>query len=184
MIADACLSIEELEEEIRAENDRKYAFYRMLHATDRVLWRLEELNRDGVKELPAGLGARIREALAELPTACLEPLVDGSVQETLDGIFDAQERLFRWRYPDRDDEDVTSFTAADLVAWTDVCRWLDAEGSVSVTKVPPEREAALAVMRERHLVFIRDKTHWRLYADWSARLERLWQELAVGREAG
>ena len=33
-----------------------------------------------------------------------EPLrVDGPVQDTLDSLFEIQERLFRWRYPDWDD---------------------------------------------------------------------------------
>lgn len=101
-IAAAGVAIEELADEIRRENDRRYAFYRMLHATDRVLWRLEELNRDGITKLPADLAARIRPALAELPESCLEALVGGSVQQVLDSVFEVQERLFRWRQPGRD----------------------------------------------------------------------------------
>src|SRR2546429_210085 len=71
MIDETNLAIEELEEEIRRENDRRYAFYRMLNATDRVLWRLEELNRDGVQGIPRGMRKRRREPLTELAPACL-----------------------------------------------------------------------------------------------------------------
>jgi len=95
VIADANLTIEQLEAEAREAMDRRYAFYRMLHATDRILWRLEELNRDGVVVLPSALGAAIRPALAELPESCLEPLAGGTVQAALDSVFDVQEALFR-----------------------------------------------------------------------------------------
>src|SRR5215469_435621 len=108
MIDETNLAIEELEEEIRRENDRRYAFYRMLSATDRVLWRLEELNRDGVKLIPGEMRIRMRDSLGELPTSCLEVLRDSEhVQEVLDSVFEMQERLFRWRDPQRmpDDEE-------------------------------------------------------------------------------
>ena len=100
MIDETNLAIEELEEEIRRENDRRYAFYRMLNATDRVLWRLEELNRDGIKVIPGDMRLRMRESLHELPSACMEVLRDSDhVQEVLDSIFEVQERLFRWKDP-------------------------------------------------------------------------------------
>src|SRR6266700_2058464 len=54
---------------LRRENLRRYAFQRMLQATDRVLWRLEEMNRDGVKHLPRpfrGTGAASSVALPGL----------------------------------------------------------------------------------------------------------------------
>lgn len=108
MIDETNLAIEELEEEIRRENDRRYAFYRMLNATDRVLWRLEELNRDGVKQIPGDMRVRMRDSLTELPNACLEVFRDSmAVQEVLDSVFEVQERLFRWRDPQRmpDDEE-------------------------------------------------------------------------------
>jgi|ERR1041385_4596217 hypothetical protein len=102
MIDETNLAIEELEEEIRRENDRRYAFYRMLNATDRVLWRLEELNRDGVKVIPGDMRLRMRESLTELPAACLEIFRESDhVQEVLDSVFEVQERLFRWRDPQR-----------------------------------------------------------------------------------
>src|SRR5712672_842471 len=98
MIDETNLAIEELEEEIQRENDRRYAFYRMLNATDRVLWRLEELNRNGVKRIPSALRRRIRDTLADLPRECLAELHDGDrVQEVLDSVFDVQYRLFCWR---------------------------------------------------------------------------------------
>ncbi len=102
MIDETNLAIEELEEEIRRENDRRYAFYRMLNATDRVLWRLEELNRDGVKAIPGDMRGRMRTSLSELPANCIEVYRDSDhVQEVLDSIFEVQERLFRWRDPQR-----------------------------------------------------------------------------------
>src|SRR5689334_25400596 len=52
--------IEKLETAVRRENRRRYAFYRMLQATDRVRWRLEEMNRDGVKTIPPKVGAENR----------------------------------------------------------------------------------------------------------------------------
>jgi hypothetical protein len=106
MIDETNLAIEELEEEIRRENDRRYAFYRMLNATDRVLWRLEELNRDGIKAIPGEMRLRMRESLTELPSSCLEIFRDSDhVQEVLDSVFEVQERLFRWRDPQRLAED-------------------------------------------------------------------------------
>ena len=106
MIDETNLAIEELEEEIRRENDRRYAFYRMLNATDRVLWRLEELNRDGIKVVPGDMRGRMRESLTELPASCLEIFRDSThVQEVLDSVFEVQERLFRWRDPQRSSDD-------------------------------------------------------------------------------
>lgn len=90
----------------RRANRRRYAFYRMLLATDRVLWRLEEMNRDGVKTIPRPVRAEIRELGDKMPSQLREPLRDSpEVQETLDSVFEVQERLFRWRYPDWHDWD-------------------------------------------------------------------------------
>lgn len=106
MIDETNLAIGKLEDRIRRENERRYAFYRMLHATDRVLWRLEELNRDGIKTIPPELRAAIRDQLAELPRPCKEVLRDSDVvQEVLDSIFEVQECLFRWKHPERAAED-------------------------------------------------------------------------------
>jgi hypothetical protein len=101
MIDRTNLRIEEMEEEIRRENDRRYAFYRMLNATDRVLWRLEEMNRDGVTTIPDPVRHKIRETVEELPDPCHEVFRDSDrVQETLDSIFELQESLFKWRNPE------------------------------------------------------------------------------------
>src|SRR5207248_8870345 len=87
-------------------NRRRYAFHRMLKATDRILWRLEEMNRDGVKTVPKPVRAEIREVVDAMPDHVREPLRDtGGVQDTLDSLFEIQERLFRWRYPDWHDFD-------------------------------------------------------------------------------
>ncbi len=106
MIDETNLAIGELEDRIRRDNDRRYAFYRMLHTTDRVLWRLEEMNRDGVKTIPDDLRAAIREQLSELPRPCIDVFRDNEgVQDVLDSIFEIQERLFKWKDPGRLEEE-------------------------------------------------------------------------------
>lgn len=101
MIDETNLTIEQLKDEIRQENSRRYAFQRMLRATDRVLWQLEELNRDGVKTIERAQRSEIREALGELPQECLDIYRDTErVQEVLDSVFDIQECLFRNRFPE------------------------------------------------------------------------------------
>jgi hypothetical protein len=98
--------IEQQETATRRENRRRYAFHHMLQATDRMLWRLEEMNRDGVKTVPRPVRAEMREMVESMPTQLREPLRDGAgVQDTLDSVFEVQERLFRWRYPDWHDWD-------------------------------------------------------------------------------
>jgi hypothetical protein len=93
--------IEQQESALRRYNRRRYAFQRLLTATDRLLWRFEEMNRDGVKTVPARIRAELREVAEGMPSQIREPLRDtGRVQDTLDSLFDVQERLFRWRYPD------------------------------------------------------------------------------------
>lgn len=106
-------NIEELEAETRRDNDRRYAFQRMLQATDKVLWRLEEMNRDGVKVLPKDVRSDIRVALDELPQPCQDLYQDTEkVQDALDSVFDIQERLFKLRFPeygfDEDDDSIAS----------------------------------------------------------------------------
>src|SRR2546428_11072851 len=100
MIDHTSTRIEQQETALRRQNRRRYAFQRMLDATDRVLWRLEEMNRDGVKTVPALVRAEIREAVETMPNHIREPLRDGGhVQDTLDSLFEVQERLFLWRLP-------------------------------------------------------------------------------------
>ena len=104
MIDHTSTRIEQQETALRRQNRRRYAFQRMLEATDRALWRLEEMNRDGVKNVPAPLRAEIREVVDVMPGNIREPLREsGHVQDTLDSLFEVQERLFRWRFPDWDD---------------------------------------------------------------------------------
>src|ERR1700682_6764895 len=104
MIDHTSSRIEQQETALRRQNRRRYAFQRMLEATDRVLWRLEEMNRDGVKTVPVAVRAELREVVEAMPNHVREPLRDGGeVQDTLDSLFEVQERLFRWRYPDCQD---------------------------------------------------------------------------------
>ncbi len=106
MIDHTSSRIEQQQAALRRENRRRYAFYTMLEATDRVLWRLEEMNRDGVKTVPKAVRAELREVVGTMPNHVGEPLRDtGQVQDTLDSLFEVQERLFRWRYPDWEDYD-------------------------------------------------------------------------------
>jgi hypothetical protein len=114
MIDHTSTRIEQHQTAVRRENRRRYAFQRMLQATDRVLWRLEEMNRDGVKVVPKRVRLELREAVETMPGEVREPLRDtGEVQDTLDSVFEIQERLFRWRFPgwhdwDPDAENVAS----------------------------------------------------------------------------
>src|SRR5690242_3326465 len=109
--------IEEQQTATRRANRRRYAFYRLLKATDRVLWRLEEMNRDGVKTIPKPVRAEIRELGERMPTHVREPLRDGvQVQEALDSLFEVQERLFRWRYPDWHDWDPDTGDSYEVAA--------------------------------------------------------------------
>ncbi len=91
---------------VRRRNRRRYAFHRLLQASDRLLWRLEEMNRDGVRAVPPRVRAELRDLAGSLPPQVGDPLRDdGRVQDTLDSLFDVQERLFRWRYPSWEDWD-------------------------------------------------------------------------------
>jgi hypothetical protein len=92
--------IEQHEKALRRENRRRYAFQRMLEATDRLLWRLEELNRDGVRTVPKPVRATLRNVVGTMPDHVSQSLRDtGEVQDTLDSLFEVQEQLFRWRFP-------------------------------------------------------------------------------------
>ena len=91
---------------LRRKQLRRYAFSRMLGASDRVLGCLEEMNRDGVISVPKRERAEIREVVAGMPSHVREAFRDnGLVQDTLDSLFEVQERLLRWRYPDWTDFD-------------------------------------------------------------------------------
>ncbi|HET7465798.1 MAG TPA: hypothetical protein VFL29_03960 [Candidatus Dormibacteraeota bacterium] len=114
MIDHTSTRIEQQESALRRQNRRRYAFQRMLEATDRVLWQLEEMNRDGVKNVPAVLRAQLTEAVEIMPRNIREPLrADGPVQDMLDSLFEVQERLFKWRYPDWDDTEPDELEFAD-----------------------------------------------------------------------
>ena len=114
MIDHTSTRIEQQESALRRQNRRRYAFQRMLEATDRVLWQLEEMNRDGVKNVPAVFRAQLTEAVEIMPDHIREPLrADGPVQDMLDSLFEVQERLFKWRYPDWDDTEPDELEFAD-----------------------------------------------------------------------
>ena len=64
MIDHTSRHIEQHQTALRRENRRRYAFQRMLAATDRLLGRVEELNRDGVKTVPKRVRTQIRDAFS------------------------------------------------------------------------------------------------------------------------
>ncbi|MDR0360726.1 MAG: hypothetical protein LBJ87_14855 [bacterium] len=100
MIEGTNLTIGEMRESIALDNARRYIFYTMLHRTDRILWRLEEMNRDGVRKLDREQRAHIRQEFEQLPTPVLRAFRDSDrVQVVLDSVFEMQERLFKWRNP-------------------------------------------------------------------------------------
>src|SRR5260370_39634397 len=100
MIDHTSTRIEQQETALRRQNRRRYAFQRMLEATDRVLWQLEEMNRDGVKTVPPVVRTEPREAGELMPNHVREPLKDtGHVQDTLGSLFEGQERRFRRGLP-------------------------------------------------------------------------------------
>src|SRR5437870_13603368 len=101
MIDHTSSRIEQQQSATRRENRRRYAFQRMLQATDRLLWRLEEMNRDGVKTVPKPVRAEIRKVVDGMPDQVREPLRDtGAGQDMVDRLFGVQGRLVRGRYPD------------------------------------------------------------------------------------
>jgi len=114
MIDHTSSRIEAQQTALRRQNRRRYAFQRMLEATDRVLWQLEEMNRDGVKNVPAQVRAELRVVVEHMPGHIREPLrEDGPVQDTLDSLFEVQERLFRWRFPGWEDTEPDELEFAD-----------------------------------------------------------------------
>jgi hypothetical protein len=117
MIDNTSTRIKEQETALRRQMRRRYAFQKMLEATDRLLWRLEEMNRDGVKTVPARVRAELRELVETMPRQVRTSLRDsGHVQDTLDCLFDVQERLFRWRHPDWEDFDPEEEEELDFVS--------------------------------------------------------------------
>lgn len=105
-IAQASRTIDEMEAEIRRENHQRDTFYRMLHATDRVLWRLEEMNRDGILTVPAKMRVHFHRILGVLPGHYRAMFLNGGrVQPALDSVFEVQEMLLRDRHPNRPEDD-------------------------------------------------------------------------------
>src|SRR3989442_13799338 len=98
MIDNTSNRIEQQVSALRRTNRRRYAFQRMLQATDRLLWRLEEMNRDGVKTVPRRVRAELRGVVAAMPNQIRETPPDtGPIQARLNLLSEAQARLFRWR---------------------------------------------------------------------------------------
>lgn len=99
-IEQATAAVDEAAEDERRTRYREDAFYRMLGATDRLLWRLEGMNLDGTKTVPLRDVRRMRKSLAELPMSVESAFIENeSVQEVLNGVFDVQDRLLAHYVP-------------------------------------------------------------------------------------
>src|SRR5260370_42442602 len=99
MIDHTSTRIEQQETALRRQNRRRYAFQRMLEATDRVLWQLEEMNRDGGKTVPPGVRTGRAGAGGVIPHHAREALQDTGHREAPAGHpFEGQGRVVRVRY--------------------------------------------------------------------------------------
>lgn len=85
----------------RRRRARQQAYDRLIALTDTVLWKLEEMNRDGVAELSLRHRQVIDDRFADLPV-WLKAMYcgEGSVQEALDSLFEMQQALFKARHPE------------------------------------------------------------------------------------
>ena len=103
MIDQTSVRIGQATDELRRRRAREQKFDRLLRLTDVVLWQLEEMNRDGVADVPDRRQAAIVDRLAEMP-ASLRGMycADGSVQSALDSLFEMQQALFKARHPEFD----------------------------------------------------------------------------------
>ncbi|GAC1657400.1 MAG: hypothetical protein NVS9B1_15040 [Candidatus Dormibacteraceae bacterium] len=89
--------------ELRRRKERRIQFDRLLRLTDVVLWQLEEMNRDGLAQVPGRRQAAIVTHLEEMPTSLRALYCDtGSVQCALDSLFEMQQALFKARHPEYD----------------------------------------------------------------------------------
>src|SRR5437588_785914 len=102
--------IRQLQVALDGRRRQRMAFRDLVHATDDLLWRLEELNLNGVREASPELHRHIEKAVSGLPIELRDAIpASASIQELLDGMFAAQERIFRWRHPDFFAEDDFDF---------------------------------------------------------------------------
>jgi hypothetical protein len=109
VIAEAALAVDEALAAVEAANWERYAWVRVLHATDEVLWRLEEFNLAGCPRISKEVWGRLRASLRELPAEALELLAGPpDVQQLINGVYRAQDWLLRLRNPDLelDEEEV------------------------------------------------------------------------------
>src|SRR5437667_11738723 len=98
MIDTTSNSIEHQISSLRRANRRRYAFQRMLEATDKALWRLEEMNRDGVKTVPKRVRTQLRQVVATMPNHRRPARRDSRpAPDPLDSLWELRERLSRWR---------------------------------------------------------------------------------------
>lgn len=76
---------------------------RLIALTDKVLWQLEEMNRDGLATLPHRSRKVIEEKVGEMPEWLRRMYCDdGSVQGALDSLFEMQQAIFKARHPEFD----------------------------------------------------------------------------------
>jgi hypothetical protein len=109
MIDQTSVRIERAQAETLKRRARREAFEKMLKVSDTVLWRLEEMNRDGVVALSIQSQRDIVKRLRIMPERIRGLYcADGTVQGALDSLFAIQEALFRVRNPelDYDEEEI------------------------------------------------------------------------------
>lgn len=90
------------------------AYDKLIALTDTVLWQLEEMNRDGVSELPQRHRQVIENRFADLPAWLRDKYCgEGSVQQALDSLFEMQQAIFKARHPEFEfgDSDVDEIEA-------------------------------------------------------------------------
>jgi hypothetical protein len=129
-LAGASLAVATAREEVAQANERRYRFQGWVAATDRCLWLLEGLNLAEVVTVPGRRLVEVRRLLATLPPRCRPELADGvRTQAALDAVFDAQERLFTLREPERPKVRVPdTFDTEEMDRWEALCEWLADQG--------------------------------------------------------
>ena len=110
MLSDASRDIATLQIEAARRREDAERVGRMVHAIDRLLFQLEELNLHGVDRVPAVLRDSAATILDRLPEASSDEQRESlrlkhRVGPLMDVLFNAQELLFRQRDPHREMEE-------------------------------------------------------------------------------
>jgi hypothetical protein len=133
MLEDANRDIQRLCQEDLRRRWRQQQLDRVVHAIDDLLFRLEDLNLQGVDRVPATLRERAGQILDAVPSReeyeCLR--VRYRVVPMMDVLFRAQEVLFRLRDPRRSAYDEEEAAEAERAAESTVPVAAQAEALVT-----------------------------------------------------